>query len=495
MAESSGKGKERAQEEGEGAKSSAKGKERAQEEEGEGGDNLSLSSTERHLWTDALSKSDPEKRLKLYQVKPDWGERLDRRAKDALAVLKLPKLHKVEHRKDILWKWQTGGYKEDKIPVFTSRNVASQARRRLTIMKLQQSIQSYVDVNWRKLKSLANGVNITAAQIESPKERPVGPNCAKVEYDRAVMRVEIPDVFEGAGTSRKAAMIQPEGTEQKGTEPKGVSAVIKNLTKGDKKIRIGVVQFGELEESPDSKKNGHKWVKPALPLLAIAVDTRQQTPIAAFEAQMITDKRSRAVVRSNEKRKAEKEEAKAKGQEAGAASSSGGQAGTKRDSEGYYKRLADQAHQDLNKFHSDHLDASAPEASLVANNQDIEEDDGLGYYADGVKRTLTDEQIAMFRHTEIQKLLQRQRRKREAEEEAAEELETEALEAASSPRHEQPSHAQVRSGAPKNATGSSDPYRAKSKFDYRYEPLSRQTRNRRTREMDDQKAKDIELDY
>lgn len=33
-----------------------------------------------------------------------------------------------------------------------------------------------------------------------------------------------------------------------------------------------------------------------------------------------------------------------------------------------------------------------------------EEDDGLGYYPDGVKRTLTDEQIAMFRHSELQEL-------------------------------------------------------------------------------------------
>lgn len=40
-------------------------------------------------------------------------------------------------------------------------------------------------------------------------------------------------------------------------------------------------------------------------------------------------------------------------------------------------------------------------------DQDYEEgdeDDGLGYYADGVKRTLTDEQIAMFRHSEIHAL-------------------------------------------------------------------------------------------
>lgn len=33
-----------------------------------------------------------------------------------------------------------------------------------------------------------------------------------------------------------------------------------------------------------------------------------------------------------------------------------------------------------------------------------EEDDGLGYYEDGVKRTLTDEQIAIFRHSELESL-------------------------------------------------------------------------------------------
>ena len=31
-----------------------------------------------------------------------------------------------------------------------------------------------------------------------------------------------------------------------------------------------------------------------------------------------------------------------------------------------------------------------------------EDDDGLGYYPDGVKRTLTDEQIAIFRHSELE---------------------------------------------------------------------------------------------
>lgn len=46
-----------------------------------------------------------------------------------------------------------------------------------------------------------------------------------------------------------------------------------------------------------------------------------------------------------------------------------------------------------------------------------EDDDGLGYYPHGVKRTLTDEQIAMFRHSEIYTLL-RERQVREENREA-----------------------------------------------------------------------------
>ena len=42
-----------------------------------------------------------------------------------------------------------------------------------------------------------------------------------------------------------------------------------------------------------------------------------------------------------------------------------------------------------------------------------EEDDGLGYYADGTKRILTDEQIAMFRHSEIHAILRKRRTRRE----------------------------------------------------------------------------------
>ena len=42
----------------------------------------------------------------------------------------------------------------------------------------------------------------------------------------------------------------------------------------------------------------------------------------------------------------------------------------------------------------------------------VEEDD-LGYYPDGVKRTLTDEQIAMFRHSEIYSILRARQVRRE----------------------------------------------------------------------------------
>lgn len=41
-----------------------------------------------------------------------------------------------------------------------------------------------------------------------------------------------------------------------------------------------------------------------------------------------------------------------------------------------------------------------------------EEDDGLGWYKDGAKRTLTDAQIEMFRHSEWEMILREQRRKR-----------------------------------------------------------------------------------
>ncbi|PQE20152.1 cut8 proteasome-binding domain-containing protein [Rutstroemia sp. NJR-2017a BBW] len=77
---------------------------------------------------------------------------------------------------------------------------------------------------------------------------------------------------------------------------------------------------------------------------------------------------------------------------------------------------------DLLNFYTAHF-SHDPSAHFAANflgpveHEDVdpvEEDDGLGYYSDGVKRTLTDEQIAIFRHSEIQALLRKRKRAEES---------------------------------------------------------------------------------
>lgn len=102
-------------------------------------------------------------------------------------------------------------------------------------------------------------------------------------------------------------------------------------------------------------------------------------------------------------------------------------------------RLTPNVQDDLKNFHRQHF-PSAPVPDPLAhvfgsgdqstgdpflsksseeayNYEEDEEEDDLGYYPDGVKRTLTDEQIAMFRHSEIQALLRERRLAEEADEE------------------------------------------------------------------------------
>ena len=75
--------------------------------------------------------------------------------------------------------------------------------------------------------------------------------------------------------------------------------------------------------------------------------------------------------------------------------------------------------EDLRDFHAKHFPhAPTPEHILhgVENEpaeEDYEEENSLGYYEDGTLRTLTDEQIAMFRHSEIQAIIRKRRLKRE----------------------------------------------------------------------------------
>lgn len=69
----------------------------------------------------------------------------------------------------------------------------------------------------------------------------------------------------------------------------------------------------------------------------------------------------------------------------------------------------------------------------TAANNDVGED-GLGYYPSGAKRTLTDQQIAMFRHSEIYGIIRARQVKRENEEFDSEQVadEISAAEASSS---------------------------------------------------------------
>ncbi|KAM3420275.1 hypothetical protein BST61_g3562 [Cercospora zeina] len=89
-----------------------------------------------------------------------------------------------------------------------------------------------------------------------------------------------------------------------------------------------------------------------------------------------------------------------------------------------FKRSLPQITQDnLLQFQLRHFgDDAKPNEWFVDANKAVnfeleyEQDDGLGYYEDGAKRTLTDEQIAVFRRTELwqmkraQDLLQREER-------------------------------------------------------------------------------------
>jgi hypothetical protein len=92
--------------------------------------------------------------------------------------------------------------------------------------------------------------------------------------------------------------------------------------------------------------------------------------------------------------------------------------------------------EDLVKFQTDHFQHL--EFPFNAAENDVydgykeggygeEEEEDLGYYEDGVKRTLSDEQVKIFRHSEIHSLLRERQRLREEQEEEEEEEEYEAM--------------------------------------------------------------------
>lgn len=91
--------------------------------------------------------------------------------------------------------------------------------------------------------------------------------------------------------------------------------------------------------------------------------------------------------------------------------------------------------EDLQKFQASHFfgittsPAGPAQSDLVENEEEsYHQDDDLGYYKDGTKRTLTDEQIEIFRHSEIHALLRERERLREEEAEEQSDVEARDIE-------------------------------------------------------------------
>ncbi|PKY06956.1 hypothetical protein P168DRAFT_315487 [Aspergillus campestris IBT 28561] len=83
---------------------------------------------------------------------------------------------------------------------------------------------------------------------------------------------------------------------------------------------------------------------------------------------------------------------------------------------------------DLQSFQAKHFPGSEPPAAFtplepaVVDDSTYNDEEDLGYYPDGVKRTLTDEQIEIFRHSEIHSLLRERQLREENRSEDEEEV-------------------------------------------------------------------------
>ncbi|KAF2674338.1 hypothetical protein BT63DRAFT_474097 [Microthyrium microscopicum] len=168
---------------------------------------------------------------------------------------------------------------------------------------------------------------------------------------------------------------------------------------------------------------------------------------------------------------------------------------------------------DLQSFHLNHFPtAVVPEPAIESY-----EDDGLGHYPDGTKRTLTDEQVAIFRHSELQELLRKHRRAMENDE-LSEEGTPSTLESGSE-KVQKPVNAlksapiktllrsaPARSGKSKIAVTSEADLPEKSGQKQFYKPPKRKAKNfkgdgeertfrRICREADEIKTETLELDY
>ena len=143
---------------------------------------------------------------------------------------------------------------------------------------------------------------------------------------------------------------------------------------------------------------------------------------------------------------------------------------------------------DLAAFHSRHFSSriGCPQRHLSQNlfMQEPDTEDSLGCYADGMKRTLTDEQVAMFRHTEVQRLLKEKRQQG---------LPSDAE------RHDWPekpcSPRLTSSNLPAKRRAPPNSHSSVSAKLHRSNDSSQWTHRRIARELDEDKTEAVELDY
>lgn len=175
-------------------------------------------------------------------------------------------------------------------------------------------------------------------------------------------------------------------------------------------------------------------------------------------------------------------------------------------------------------------DDTAPENWFIDKETAIKGpllDDDLGYYDDGVKRTLTDAQIAIFRRTELWQMKQEQKEERAEEAEVGEEramspvsdvssLEDDLLayatvkrrqhlsppkQPARRPSRDSPSDSTTSTASRKRHRDEEVPYdqRHKRRWEAYVGDMDPEhgslTQRRMAREMDEQQAEPVELDY
>lgn len=163
------------------------------------------------------------------------------------------------------------------------------------------------------------------------------------------------------------------------------------------------------------------------------------------------------------------------------------------------KVFAKISQEDLRDFHVKHFPhVPAPEHILHGVENEIAEDyhqeeNTLGYYEDGTPQTLTDEQIAMFRHSEIQAIIRKRRSKRESGNDSdqgeAEEGEVEDSGADGSSKVESPASQATPAAAPaadKVASGRVDKLKSQSQ---QWTTSSPRTKARNKRNRDKYKTK------